>query len=148
MKKYSWLLCAFFLGLLGTFIVSFSKTREGAQVMLVNQEEGASPWKINVNKKKELVFEYKGKSIAKLTPLGEFSSKKCKCGQWNIRDSRMGIPGRNDMNLHKDGWFRALQYDSPEVSTGLHKHSDFNKGGFAGRNLWYGGSFKGRMIRG
>ena len=63
MKKYSWLLCAFFLGLLGTFIVSFSKTREGAQVMLVNQEEGASPWKINVNKKKELVFEYKGKSL-------------------------------------------------------------------------------------
>ena len=96
----------------------------------------------------DLFFSYGGKEVAKISRDGEVSSLKCKCGMWDLRDSRIGIKGRNDLNLHTDGWFRSLNYDSPEVSAGRHKFSDYKKGGFAGKELWYGGSIGGKLHRG
>ena len=109
---------------------------------------GDKNWKVTIDQGGDLVFNHKGKTVTKITKQGEIVSKKCKCGMWNLRDSRIGIPGRNDMNLHTDGWFRALNYGAPEVSAGRHKHGDYTKGGFAGKQLWYGGSIGGKLHRG
>ena len=62
---------------------------------------GKTPWKVNVDTKGDLVFSYNDKTVSKLTKKGEWSSDRCKIGMWNIRDSRIGIPGRNDINLQK-----------------------------------------------
>ena len=109
---------------------------------------GKTPWKVNVDTKGDLVFSYNDKEISKLTKAGEWSSQRCRAGMWNLRDSRIGIPGRGDINLHTDGWFRALNYNAPELTAGRHKITDYGKGGWAGRNLWYGGSAGGRLHRG
>ena len=105
-------------------------------------------WKVKPSMNGDLVFLYGGKEVAKISSDGELSSLKRKCGMWNLRDSRIGIKGRNDLNLHTDGWFRVLNYDSPEISAGLHKFMDYKKGGFAGKELWYGGSVGGKLHRG
>jgi len=110
--------------------------------------EGDKNWKVTIDGEGDLVFNHNGKTVTKITKQGEIVSKKCKCGMWNLRDSRIGIPGRNDMNLHTDGWFRSLNYGAPEITTGRHAHSDYTKGGFAGKELWYGGSIGGRLHRG
>lgn len=109
---------------------------------------GDKNWKVTIDEGGDLVFNHNGKTVTKITKQGEIVSTKCKCGMWNLRDSRIGIPGRNDMNLHKDGWFRALNYGAPEITAGRHKHGDYTKGGFAGKELWYGGSIGGRLHRG
>ena len=57
-------------------------------------------WKIDVDSTNNLVFKFKDKNVAQISKHGELTSTRCKCGQWNIRDSRIGIPGRNDMNMH------------------------------------------------
>ena len=57
----------------------------------------------------------------------------------------MGIPGRNDINLHSDGWVRLLNYSVPEISLGKHQAGDFVKGGWAGKDLWYHKSGGGRI---
>jgi hypothetical protein len=110
--------------------------------------DGDKNWKVTIDKGGDLVFNHKGKTVTKITKQGEIVSKKCKCGMWNLRDSRIGIPGRNDMNLHTDGWFRSLNYGAPEITAGRHSHRDYTKGGFAGKELWYGGSIGGRLHKG
>jgi hypothetical protein len=105
-------------------------------------------WKVKPSMSGDLVFSYGGKEVAKISSEGELSSLKRKCGMWDLRDSRIGIKGRNDLNLHTDGWFRVLNYDSPEVSAGLHKFTDYKRGGLAGKELWYAGSIGGKLHRG
>ena len=93
--------------------------------------------KIEIDEKTgDLVFNHKGQTKSKLTKTGEWSSDSRKCGSWNIRKDRIGILGRGDIHLHTDGWQRAVTYDAPYTS--------YNKGGFAGRELWYGGSAGGK----
>ena len=92
-----------------------------------------------------LVFKFKDKNVAQISKHGELISSRCKCGQWNIRDSRIGIPGRNDMNMHSDGWVRLLRYNSPEFSLGKHTDKDFVKGGWAAKELSYHKSGRGRI---
>ena len=151
MKKNTLLVLIFFAFLL---CCNFLKNpiREGQISGSVIDTKGGSggktPWKVNVDTKGDLVFTYADKEISKLTKTGEWSSPRCKAGLWNLRDSRIGIPGRGDINLHTDGWFRALNYNAPELTAGRHKIADYGKGGFAGRNLWYGGSAGGRLHRG
>ena len=97
-----------------------------------------SKWKIQVGKKTgALEFRYDGKPVAEISGDGEVKGTQCTCGSWNLRDSRMGIVGRNDINLHTDGWARMLKYGSPEVSKGKHTTADYTKGGWAGKKLYY-----------
>lgn len=97
-----------------------------------------SKWKIQVGKKTgALEFRYDGKPVAEISGDGEVKGTQCTCGSWNLRDSRMGIVGRNDINLHTDGWARMLKYGSPEVSKGKHTTADYAKGGWAGKKLYY-----------
>ena len=109
--------------------------------------ENSQQWVVKVDPKGDLVFKYKGKVVSKLTKDGVFSSKRCKCGQWHLRDSRIGMPGRNDMNLHKDGWFRAVQYNTPELSGGKHNPNDYTKGGFRGKSLAYDAGGGGKILK-
>ena len=102
-------------------------------------------WKIDVDNTNNLVFKFKDKNVAQISKHGELTSTRCKCGQWNIRDSRIGIPGRNDMNMHSDGWVRLLGYNSPEFSLGKHTDKDFVKGGWAAKELLYHKSGGGRV---
>ena len=67
---------------------------------------------------------------------GQIRGKKCSCGKWNLRDNRMGIPGRNDINLHTDGWARMLKYDTG-ADLSSHTTADYKQGGFAGQKLYY-----------
>ena len=151
MKKNTLLVLIFFVFLL---CCNFLKNpiREGQVSGPVVDPKGGSggktPWKVSVDTKGDLVFSYIDKEISKLTKAGEWSSQRCRAGMWNLRDSRIGIPGRGDINLHTDGWFRALNYNAPELTAGRHKITDYGKGGWAGRNLWYGGSAGGRLHRG
>jgi hypothetical protein len=110
--------------------------------------ENMGKWRVKPSVIGDLVFSYNGNEVAKISRDGELSSLKCKCGMWDLRDSRIGIKGRNDLNLHTDGWFRALKYDSPEIIAGKHKYADYANGGFAGKELWYGGSIDGKLHRG
>ena len=103
---------------------------------------GKHDWKIEMDKKTgNLVFNYNGERQSQLTKDGEWSSKSRKCGTWNIRNDRIGIPERGDIHLHTDGWQRAFTYDAPYGSTA------YNKGGFAGRELWYAGSAGGKITK-
>ena len=151
MKKNTLLVLIFFVFLL---CCNFLKNpiREGQVSGTVVDPKGGSggktPWKVSVDTKGDLVFSYNDKEISKLTKAGEWSSQRCRAGMWNLRDSRIGIPGRGDINLHTDGWFRALNYNAPELTAGRHKAEDYGKGGWAGRNLWYAGSSGGRLHRG
>ena len=151
MKKNTLLVLIFFVFLL---CCNFLKNpiREGQVSGTVVDPKGGSggktPWKVGVDTKGDLVFSYNDKEISKLTKAGEWSSPRCRAGMWNLRDSRIGIPGRGDINLHTDGWFRALNYNAPELTAGRHKAEDYGKGGWAGRNLWYAGSSGGRLHRG
>ena len=105
------------------------------------KEEGTGDWKVEIDEKSgDLVFNHKGQTKSKLTKTGEWSSDSRKCGTWNIRADRIGIPGRGDIHLHTDGWQRAVTYDAP--------YNKYNQGGFAGRELWYGGSAGGKMMSG
>ena len=51
-------------------------------------------------------------------------------GQYKIRNDRIGIPGRGDIQIGTDKWVRNYDYDASTYAgtTGL--------GGFAGKNLW------------
>ena len=126
-------------------VKGFSSTAK-KQGLIVQKNIGK--WKVKPSLQGDLVFSYGEREVAKITRDGELSSLKCNCGMWDLRDSRIGIKGRKDLNLHTDGWFRALKYDSPEISAGRHKHHDYTSGGFAGKELWYGGSVGGKLHRG
>ena len=105
-------------------------------------DQGVGGWKVEIDEKTgDLVFNHKGQTKSKLTKTGEWSSDSRKCGTWNIRKDRIGIPGRGDIHLHTDGWQRAFKYDAPYGGTA------YNKGGFAGRELWYGGSVGGKLTK-
>jgi hypothetical protein len=94
-------------------------------------------WKITTGKGGNLEFKRGDKTVASFGKDGTIKGNKCSCGYWNLRDSRVGIPSRGDMNLHTDGWLRMLDYESPEVSKGKHKISEYKKGGFSGKQLYY-----------
>jgi hypothetical protein len=53
-------------------------------------------------------------------------------GNWKIRNDKIGIPDRGDMNFGTDKWMRLLEYDQPQLGkyTG-----NIGTGGFAGKNL-------------
>lgn len=105
--------------------------------------ETKTDWNIEIDKESgNLVFKHGGEIKSTLTKTGEWSSNSRKCGSWNIRDTRIGIPNRGDIQLHKDGVFRSFKYNSPENST---KKSNLSNGGFAGRELWYAGSARGKL---
>ena len=94
-------------------------------------------WKITTGQGGNLEFQRDDKTVASFGNDGLIKGNKCSCGYWKLRDSRAGIPGRGDMNLHTDGWLRMLDYGSPEVSEGKHKISEYKKGGFSGKQLYY-----------
>lgn len=48
-------------------------------------------------------------------------------GQWNIRNDRIGIPDRGDMNLAPDSWIRLFTFNGGDYPS---------NGGYAGKNLW------------
>lgn len=48
-------------------------------------------------------------------------------GQWSIRNDRIGIPNRGDMNLAADSWIRLFTYNGGDYPS---------NGGYAGQNLW------------
>ena len=117
-------------------VITSMKTKDG-KGLDIDYVKG-SKWKIAVGKKTgALEFRYDGKPVVEISDDGEVKGTKCSCGSWNLRDSRMGITGRGDINLHTDGWARMLKYDSPEVSKGKHTTADYTKGGWAGRKLYY-----------
>jgi hypothetical protein len=48
-------------------------------------------------------------------------------GTINIRNNRIGIPGRSDMSIDPDKWIRLYEYGGNDYT---------NTGGYASRNLW------------
>jgi hypothetical protein len=52
-------------------------------------------------------------------------------GKYNIRDDRIGIPGRGDIQIGEDSWTRLYTYNGNDYA-GVAGSS----GGFAGLNLW------------
>jgi hypothetical protein len=76
-----------------------------------------------------------GKAVGRFDENGNLSLNKKitantgKIGDWEIRENRIGIKDRGDINFHTDKWVRLLNYDSKKIS-------DYVKdGGFAGDHL-------------